>query len=95
MTEQQKICFPQCETFRCGQRAQVFKGKSVWCRFADDECDPKTCKYAQCIRGRLLTNGFCSLTIPTKTIELNVDEVEKPIKVSKKLASKLKDIEFY
>lgn len=95
MGDQQKKCYPTCEFFRCGQKALIFRGKNVWCRFADDECDPKTCKYAQCIRGRLLTNGNCGLTIPVKNVELDVSEVEEPIRVSKKLASKLKDTEFY
>ena len=95
MVDQRKTCYPKCEFFRCSQRSIVSRGNNVWCRFADDECDPKTCKYAQCVRGRLLVNGVCGLTIPAKTVDLNVDDVEKPIRVSKKLASKLKDAEFY
>ncbi|MBS7631861.1 hypothetical protein KEJ47_09915 [Candidatus Bathyarchaeota archaeon] len=90
-----KTCFQRCEYFRCGQRALILRGKSLWCRFADDECEPKTCKYAQCVRGRLLPDGVCGLAIPVKSIDLSVEDIEEPIRVSKKLASKLKDDEFY
>ncbi|MEM3061784.1 MAG: hypothetical protein QW265_05200, partial [Candidatus Bathyarchaeia archaeon] len=66
MGEERKYCFPKCEFFKCSQRALLFRGKTVWCKFADDECAVQNCKYAQCIKGRLLPSGICGFSIKTK-----------------------------
>jgi len=95
MTEKPKLCFAGCEFFRCGQRHLFYRGRASWCRFADDECDPKTCKYAQCVRDRLLLDGVCGLTVKPKTVEIRLEEVAKPIKVPGKLAQKIKEKELY
>ena len=95
MLDKLKKCHPKCEFFKCGQGSLIIKGEKAWCRFADDECDSFNCKYAQCIRGRLLNNGICGLSMSVKKVNLDVEDVEEPIRISKKLASKLKDIEFY
>ncbi len=90
-----KACFTGCESFRCGQKALTYRSKTVWCRFADDNCDPGECKFAQCARGKLLPNGLCGLTLRTKSIDLPLESVGQPVKVSGKLAQKLKDREIF
>lgn len=92
---QAKACFPGCEFFRCGQKALALRSKTAWCRFADDKCDPKECKFAQCGRDRLLPSGVCGLTLKAKSIDLSLDSVEEPIKMPGKLAKKLKDRELF
>jgi len=62
-------CFPGCEFFRCGQRALNYQGKRAYCRWADDDCAGATCNYTVCLKGRLLPNGTCGLTIKRKTSE--------------------------
>jgi hypothetical protein len=96
MSEKPKHCFADCEFFRCGQHSLYFRGGIAWCKFADDECDVKTCKYAQCIKGKLLPNGVCGLTVKARTTaEVSPEEVAKPIRIPGKLAQKLKEKELY
>ena len=91
----QKYCSPRCRYFRCSRRALTFRGGKAWCKFAADFCDPKDCKFAQCVRNKLLPNGVCELTIKAKPIELKPEEMVKPIKASGKLFQKLKERELY
>lgn len=95
MSGAQNLCYATCKFFRCGQRTLYFRGRGAWCRFADDECDLKTCKFAQCIRERLLPNGVCGLTVKVKQIEVEPDESVKPIRVPSKLARKVGEKELF
>ena len=95
MPNKTKNCLATCELFRCDQRALLFKGKDTHCKFADDICDPKSCKFARCAKGRLLSNGSCNIEAPTKRFELRFDDIEGPINLPGKLAQKVKDKEFY
>ena len=95
MSDAPKPCFAKCEFFRCGQRTLYLRGNAAWCRFADDECDVKTCKYAQCVRDRLLLNGVCGLTVKTRNIEVEPEELAKPIRIRGKLSQKIKEKELY
>lgn len=49
-------------------------GKRVYCRWADDDCVGCTCNYAVCVRGRLLANGVCGLSVKRKTNEESAPE---------------------
>lgn len=95
MTKESRYCFPKCEFFKCGQRALLFKGRSAWCKFADDVCNIQNCKYAQCIKGRLLSNGICGFSIKIKSHSVEPDEIIEPVKISGKLAQKLKEKELF
>ena len=96
MSDKPKNCFPACEFFRCGQRSLFFKGKVAWCKFADDECVVKTCKYVQCVRGKMLPDGICGLTVKAKSLDdIKPEEAIKPVKITGKLVQKLKEKELY
>jgi len=95
MNEKQRYCNPSCEFFRCGRKALFFKSRVAWCKFADDACDVKTCKFASCIRNKLLPNGICGLFVKPKIIEPKPEEMLKPIKASGKLIQKIKERELY
>jgi hypothetical protein len=90
-----RSCQPRCEFFRCGQRSLAFRSEIAWCRFAEDRCEPGGCKFAQCLKGKLLTNGVCGLTLKARTLELTLDSVGQPIKAPGKLARKLKERELF
>lgn len=57
-----KLCYFACESFRCEQRALVRSKGKHYCRWADDVCVGYSCKYASCIRGRLLSKGICGMS---------------------------------
>ena len=67
-------CFPSCDAFKCGQHALIHAGKRIYCRWADDDCVGCTCNYAICVRGRLLPNGVCGLSVKRKTNEESAPE---------------------
>lgn len=96
MSQNSRPCTSSCEFFACGQRSLFFKGKAAWCKFADDECEVKTCKYAQCVKGRLLSSGMCALeSKPRPEFEIAPDPTLQPIKAPPKLAQKLKEKELF
>jgi len=95
MSYQPKPCFPRCEFFRCSQLSIRFKGERAWCNFADDECEISKCKYAQCVRSRLLPSGICGLTVRAKSLEIEPAEVTKPVRVPAKLIQKIKERELF
>jgi len=96
MSEKPRLCTPSCEFFRCGQRSLFFKSRAAWCRFADDECEVLTCKYAQCAKERLLPNGVCAMELkPRTSFEVEPDRTIQPIKAPAKLAQKLKERELF
>ena len=90
-----KKCFPGCELFRCEQRALVFRGKTSYCRFADDECIPQSCKYTRCVKGKLLPNGKCGLNMKTRELDSRPDEYVDPMEIPSNLAHKMKNRRFY
>lgn len=81
--------------FRCAQNALYFKDKTAWCRLADDVCENvcPTCKFAQCVKDKLLPNGICGYSVKTRTLQLRPEELVQPIKVPGKLAQKIKETE--
>jgi len=85
-----RTCFSGCEFFRCEQRAVVLRGQNPYCRFADDECTPATCKYTRCVKGRLLPNGQCGLTMKTRELEIRPEEFDDPMELPDKLTHKIK-----
>jgi hypothetical protein len=86
-----KKCFPGCELFRCEQRTLVFRGKTSYCRFADDECIPQSCKYTKCVKGRFLPNGTCGLNMKTRELDIRPDECVDPMEIPSNLAQKMKN----
>jgi hypothetical protein len=88
-----KECYPRCRDFSCTKRAMSFRGKSTWCTWSEEECDPKGCTYATCYKRQLLENGICGLTIKRKTQEDSRPEdfMKEEIRARGKLARKLGD----
>ena len=62
-------CMSRCEFFRCGRRALLFREGRPWCGFVNEACDPSVCAYVTCMRGKLLANNKCGLTIKRVTVE--------------------------
>ena len=99
--DEDKSCIPYCEAFKCSQRAFTNIGRRVYCRWADDDCVGPSCNYALCIRGRLLLNGICGLSVKRKTNEETVPlTIETPnkmnnIKLSKKLSRRIKEDDLF
>lgn len=83
--EENKVCFPACDSFKCDQRALIYAGRRIYCRWADDDCVGHTCNYAVCVRGRLLPNGVCGLTIKRKT-----EDIPSPVVVERNIDVKLR-----
>lgn len=87
-----KKCFPKCEFFRCGQRALQLKFGKQYCKLVDDVCEGYKCRYAICIRNRLLPDGICSLTIKREQKQVEIpleDDALKKIRVKGKLQKRL------
>lgn len=95
MSNKPKYCFSNCEFFQCGKRALYFKGKDPQCKYAEDVCEPKNCKFARCVKGRLISDGICGMTIKAKRFEVNPEEVEDPIELPGKLAQRIKEKQVY
>jgi len=93
MTMEAKKCTPKCEFFRCGQKSLQFRSGKPYCRLAEDVCEGYKCRYAICIRNRLLPDGTCSLTIKRSQrqaeIPLEDEDILKKIKVKGKLQKRL------
>ena len=49
----------------------MYRGDSVWCRWAEEECKISNCSFAVCAKRRLLPEGICGETVKRKTIEKN------------------------
>ncbi|PMB74565.1 hypothetical protein C0195_02240 [Candidatus Bathyarchaeota archaeon] len=75
---QGKTCSPTCPAFKCTQNAAVYRRDGVWCRWTDDICDVANCRYAICVRRRLLPGGICGETVKRKTVEKPPEEVVGP-----------------
>ena len=69
-----KKCFPNCQKFRCGKNSLQYRGKTVWCRWTDEPCNPANCSYPICTNRRLLPNGICGETVRRKTVEKMPEE---------------------
>jgi hypothetical protein len=68
------LCSPNCPKFRCGKNALQFRGRTAWCRWSEEQCDPTNCNYPICLTRRLLSNGKCGETIKRKTVEKEPEE---------------------
>lgn len=92
-----KRCEPDCEFFQCEQRAMMKKGGKVLCRWGEDECRGPSCNYAKCIRGRMLANGLCGLTIRRRTRGVEEEEIDEiqGVRIRGRLSSRLREKELY
>jgi len=78
LSKSTKDCYPECDFFRCQQRALIFKKRKAYCRWADDFCEGATCNFASCFKGRMLANGTCGFNIKRKTKDTQqVEDIEK------------------
>ncbi|MFH0897219.1 MAG: hypothetical protein V1850_04130 [Candidatus Bathyarchaeota archaeon] len=97
--EKYSSCFPACESFKCGQLSLSSMDQRIYCRWADDDCVGPTCNYATCIRGRLLSNGVCGLSVKRKTNEeagpeaIEVDNIISNIRLKGKLSRRFREDE--
>lgn len=94
-------CSPSCKFFRCGQKVMEIRGNEVYCRFAEDACEGPDCKYAVCIRNRMLANGSCGLSLkrtketPDIPRDIPPEEAVQGFKVKGKLHQRFREEEFY
>lgn len=88
-----KNCFSRCRDLSCTKRAMSFRGKSTWCTWGEEECDPTKCTYAVCSKRQLLDNGVCGLTIKRRTQDDSNPEDFKVLEIRArgKLAKKIGD----
>ncbi len=94
---QPKKCSPRCEFFSCGQKAlQVRRGR-FYCKFAGDLCEGASCKFAICIRNKLLPDGTCGLTVKrlTPSTEIPPEKAVVGFKVKGKLKQRLGEEELF
>jgi len=75
---EKKKCFPECDFFRCGNRAKTPRGNKAWCKWTDEEC-LVNCNYAICVRKRLLPKDVCGENLKRKTVETLPEEEIKPV----------------
>ena len=90
-----ELCFNACMFFECSQHKLSARENSGWCSDVDDRCTPKTCKLAQCQKGKLLPNGTCAFTVKTKAVVVRSTPELKPIRAPPKLAQKIKERELF
>jgi hypothetical protein len=84
LSNETKRCSPRCEFFRCGQKALTFQRGDTYCRWADDYCRGAACNYTTCVKGRLLQNGICGLTVKRITNEEKLPEEAGEVKIKLK-----------
>jgi len=73
-----------------------FRGKTAWCRWTSEPCDPRNCSYAMCITRRLLPNGICGESLKRRTTEKGPeDEPLQTIKVRGKVYRKIGERELF
>lgn len=70
-------CLPTCKLFKCAKKALTFRGKLIWCQWAEERCEVKNCVYATCLKRKLLPSGICGETVKRKTIEVEPEEVAR------------------
>jgi hypothetical protein len=97
LTSDRKRCDPSCEFFRCEQRAITKEGTKIFCNWGEDECRGPSCNYGLCVKGKMLANGICGLTIRRKTKGVDEEEIDRiqGIKIRGRLSSRLKEKELY
>jgi len=73
-----------------------FRGKTAWCKWTNEPCDPGNCSYAMCIARRLLPNGICGESLRRKTIEKEPEEERfQTIRVRGKVYRKIGEKELF
>jgi len=90
-----EVCYNGCTFFRCGQNHFSVRDNIGWCRLVDDKCVPETCKFTQCTKGKLLSNGICGYTVKQRTAVVRSQQELKPIRAPAKLAQKIKERELF
>jgi len=96
MLSETKKCSTACNKFRCGKNVLQFRGRTVWCRWTDEPCNPVNCTYALCINRRLLPGGICGETIRRKTVEKKIEEdLPATVKVRGKTFRKIGEKEIF
>ena len=89
-----ELCYPKCRTFNCTKRALTFRGKTSWCNWTSEPCNPKGCTYAMCHKRQLLETGVCGLTVKRKTNDqlrpedMFQDEIHVRGKIARKTGEK-------
>jgi len=88
-------CFNGCTFFKCSQGHFSLRENVGWCRLVDDKCDPETCKFTQCLKGKFLSSGICAYTVKSKPVAVKPRPELKPIRAPPKLAQKIKERELF
>ena len=74
----------------------IYRERTVWCRWTEEECEVANCKYATCIKRRLLPGGICGETVKRKTKEMELEKAVGPsIRLKGKALRKIKEKEIF
>lgn len=86
-------CNSRCRDFKCTNRSLTFRGKTSWCNWTNEPCNPIDCTYAVCMKRQLLEDGTCGLTVKRRTRDDTEPEemVVQEIRLKGKLAKKMGD----
>ncbi len=78
------------------QRAVIYQGNQIWCRWTDEECSVANCSYATCVRRQLLPGGICGESVKRRTVDRRPEEDLIPaVKLKGKMLRRLGDKELY
>ncbi len=78
------------------QRAVIYQGNQIWCRWTDEECSVANCSYATCARRQLLPGGVCGESVKRRTVDRRPEEDLIPaVKLKGKMLRRLGDKELY
>jgi hypothetical protein len=89
-------CSSRCRDFACNKKALVFRGKTSWCQWLEEECTPNKCTFALCLKRQLLDNGNCGFTIKRRTRDDETDDfILNELPAKGKLAKKIGDRSIY
>ncbi|MQY61870.1 hypothetical protein GH146_01110 [archaeon] len=78
------------------QRAVIYQGNQIWCRWTDEECSVANCSYATCVRRQLLPGGVCGESVKRRTVDRRPEEDLIPaVKLKGKMLRRLGDKELY
>ncbi|MCS7116562.1 MAG: hypothetical protein RMJ31_04810 [Nitrososphaerota archaeon] len=84
------LCWPRCVWFKCGKRALLIRGNTIWCSWINESCIGPSCSYALCIRAKMLPQNRCGLVVKRVTTDkVRPEDFKLDIKIPGKLAQRI------
>lgn len=88
--DERGFCIPKCMWFRCSRHALKTRSSILWCDWIEGECIGPSCTYAQCLRGKMMTDNRCGLVVRRVTTDtIKPDDFKLDFKISRKLTRRL------